>query len=102
MALDFGPLQNSIADACRLYGVRRLDAFGSSVRPDFDHERSDVDFLVTFQDAGPRGAADRYFGLRESLQKLLDRPVDLVIERSIRNPYFLKSVAGTRLNVYSA
>lgn len=38
----------SIARLCLLHGVSRLEAFGSILRPDFDTERSDIDFLVEF------------------------------------------------------
>jgi predicted nucleotidyltransferase len=41
----------AVGELCRLYHVRRLDIFGSAVRADFDPARSDVDLLVTFDDA---------------------------------------------------
>lgn len=102
MPLEFERLRESMAEVCRQYGVRRLDAFGSSVRTDFDRQRSDADFLVEFSDTSPEGAADRYFGLHDSLQALLGRPVDLVIERAVHNPYFLRAIANERRNVYTA
>lgn len=46
--------------------------------------------------------ADAYFGLRESLEKLLSRPVDLVMTRAIRNPYFLESVNASKTLLYAA
>ena len=102
MPLEYERLRDSMAAVCRQYGVRRLDAFGSSIRADFDQQRSDVDLLVEFSDNSPEGAADRYFGLRDSLQALLGRPVDLVMERAVRNPYFLRAIANERRNVYVA
>jgi predicted nucleotidyltransferase len=55
--------------------VRRLNLFGSAARGDFDPQRSDVDFLVEFD----RTHTDAlYFGLKEALEGLLGRPVDLV------------------------
>lgn len=102
MPLEFDSLRERIAEPCRRYGVRRLDVFGSSVRADFDAARSDVDFLVEFADASPQGAADRYFGLRDSLQAAVGRPVDLVVRTAVRNPYFLQAIAGERQNLYAA
>lgn len=102
MPLEYERLRDSMAAVCRQYGVRRLDAFGSSVRADFDRQRSDADFLVEFFRQFSRRAADRYFGLRDSLQALLGRPVDLVMERAVRNPYFLRAIANERRNVYVA
>lgn len=40
--------------ACREYGVRRLELFGSAARDDFDEERSDLDFLVVFDRSDKR------------------------------------------------
>lgn len=64
--------------------------------------KSDVDFLVEFE-ALPVGTyADAYFGLLESLETLLERPVDLVVATAITNPYFRQAVDRTRTLVYAA
>jgi len=82
--------------------VRRLAAFGSIVRPDFDPQRSDADFLVEFEPA-PVGVRMRnYLALREALSSVLSRPVDLVEDGAIRNPYILKSVAEQEQVLYAA
>lgn len=48
---------------CRRSGVRRLDLFGSAKTERFDSNRSDLDFLVSFDDLTPPGAyADAWFG----------------------------------------
>jgi predicted nucleotidyltransferase len=96
------PLQHSIAELCRRYGVRRLDLFGSAAGEDFDASNSDLDFMVEFTDGGPKGAADRYFGLQDELQQVLGRPVDLVMRAAIRNPYFLKAAQSRQINLYAA
>lgn len=102
MALDLAPLRPRIAELCVSHRVRQLDVFGSAVRPDFDAVRSDVDFLVEFADTEPQGAADRYFGLRAGLQRVVGRPVDLVVRAAIRNPYVLQAIERERRNVFAA
>lgn len=102
MPLQIEPLRERIAESCRRFQVRRLDVFGSSVRADFDESRSDVDFLVEFADASPQGAADRYFGLRDSLQAVVGHRVDLVVRDAVRNPYFLQAIVREQHNVYAA
>ena len=87
---------------CRRYGVRRLDLFGSAATGPYDPEESDLDFLVEFQPEALDAYADAYFGLLEDLGRLFGRPVDLVVESAIRNPYFLQSVEQTRTPVYEA
>jgi hypothetical protein len=91
-----------IGELCRRFHVRRLEVFGSAARGgDFDPRRSDVDFLVEF-DAGYRADAfDDYFDLKEGLESLLGRSVDLVVDRAIRNPYFRASVERSRQPVYA-
>ena len=76
--------------------MRRLDLFGSAAGDDFDPARSDLDFLVEFQPVPPGGYADAFFGLKESLEQLFGRPVDLVAAAAIRNPYFRESVEGSQ------
>ena len=91
-----------IACLCRRYQVRRLAAFGSILRGDFDPQRSDADFLVEFEPVPVAARMRNYLGLREELASLLSRPVDLVENRAIRNPYVLKSVAEQEQVLYAA
>lgn len=78
--------RSEIEALCRRFAVRRLELFGSAVRGhDFEPERSDADFLVEFAADADRGLAVQ-LDLKEALERLLGRPVDLVerpvIERS--------------------
>ena len=101
MAFSIAPFRSRIADLCREYRVQRLDLFGSATGDGFN-ARSDVDFMVEFIDQQPEGAADRYFGLHDALQAILQRPVDLVMRGAVRNPYFLREAQRRQLNVYAA
>ncbi len=88
---------------CRLHRVQRLDLFGSAATGAYRAGDSDLDFLVEFEPTDIPGArADAYFGLLEGLQKLFGRPIDLVVESAIKNPYFLESVEGSRTPIYAA
>lgn len=89
-------------DLCRKYDVRRLDLFGSAARTDFDPTRSDLDFIVEFNDLTIDNAADRYLGLLVDLEDLFGRKIDLVSYRAIRNPYFKQVVDQTRQSLYAA
>ena len=90
-----------IAEFCRTRGIRRLSLFGSVLRDDFDPGRSDLDFLVEFEDLGWKGASSRYFGLLHGLEDLLGRRIDLVERKAVRNPLFLQ-VASRKLDVLYA
>ena len=89
-----------IEQACRRFGVKRLVVFGSVLRNDFS-DRSDVDFLVEF-DRSRHDAFDQYFGLKEELEGIVARPVDLVVADAIRNPVFRAEVQQTKRPVYVA
>ena len=51
---------------------------------------------------GSLNALDQYFGLKEALEGLLDRPVDLVEESAVKNPYIRKSIEESRESLYAA
>jgi uncharacterized protein len=91
-----------LTDLCRQFRVQRLELFGSAENDRFDPRRSDLDFLVEFQPLADGEHADAYFGLREALESLFDRPVDLVMTQAIRNRYFLEAIAPTRTLMYAA
>ena len=92
--------KDDIAALCRRFGVNRLDLFRSAATGAFREDGSDLDFVVAFADTRSPGYADRYLDLAEALEALLGRDVDLVTERSIRNPYFRRAVEATRQPVY--
>jgi predicted nucleotidyltransferase len=92
----------AIASLCRRYQVRRLAAFGSILRSDFDPSNSDVDFLVEFEPVSVAVRMRNYLALRKALAALLARPVDLVEEGAIRNPYILQAVTRQQQVLYAA
>jgi uncharacterized protein len=94
-------LREEVATLCRQTGARRLDVFGSAVRDDFDPAASDIDFLVDFDDLPPQEFAQVYFTLKESLERLLGRPVDLVTTSSVDNPDFRARIDAERKPIYA-
>lgn len=91
-----------LAELCRRFHVLRLEVFGSATRLDFDPARSDVDFLVEFEPESPLKAMDQYFGLKEALEALLLREVDLVEASAVKNPYLRAGMDLSRETVYAA
>ncbi len=89
-----------ISEICGNHEVAILSAFGSVLNDKFN-ETSDVDFLVTFANNKIEGSFDRYFDLKEALERLLDRRVDLVCENGIRNPYFKEIVDKKKRILYA-
>lgn len=99
-------VSNKLSDiiaTCKRFGVRRLDLFGSATgmgRHPFDPNRSDLDFLVQFDDVHGLPPDDQHFGLVDSLESLFGRSIDLVDDSAVRNPYFRKVLERTREPIY--
>jgi hypothetical protein len=94
--------RGTIATLARKCHVRRLAIFGSAVAEGFDAAHSDVDVLVEFEPLAPVERADAYFGLLAELERLFGRPVDLVEQASLRNPFLRQSVEANQVVVYEA
>ena len=49
----------------------------------------------------PAAYAKAYFALKEGLESLFGRPVDLVTGSSLANPYFRERILAERQSVYA-
>lgn len=83
----------------RHYGVQRAYAFGSAVK-DTMKEDSDMDFIISFpEEMDYVTYGNNYFSLLYSLQDLLKRDVDLVTEKTLKNPYLLQSINQHKVQI---
>jgi hypothetical protein len=94
--------RQEIAELCRRYRLKRLELFGSAASGAFDPRRSDVDLFYEFDPSDMDGLADRFFGLKESLEQLLGTNVDLISAPDATNPYFLEVANRHRISLYAA
>ena len=92
--------RDSIAEACRELGVERLDVFGPATRTDFGLQ-SDVDGVARF-DRSRKHMLAHCFELKERLEKLFQRPVDLLLDDAIRNPYLGEIIDTSGETIYQA
>jgi uncharacterized protein len=90
-----------IGRLCRLHGVRKLEVFGSILRNDFDPQRSDVDVLVEFEPRVANSFAN-FLDLKEALEGLFGRPVDMVELHAVRNRRLRRYIEQSRSPVYAA
>ena len=84
---------------CEQHKVNKLYVFGSALSNNFN-EKSDIDLIVDFNTLALEEYADNYFDFKFSLQDILKRPLDLLEEKAIKNPYFRKSVNKQRQLIY--
>ena len=101
MSSVIDPHRGEIERLCHQFGVQQLDVFGSAAGVAFDPVRSDVDLIVDFGASEQLDLFNRYFGLKESLERLLGRSVDLVMAGAMVNPHFIESANRTRRVVYA-
>ena len=88
-----------ISNLCKLHRVKTLYAFGSVLTPNFN-TNSDIDLIVDFKEIDVKDYADNYFDFKFSLQDILNRPVDLLEEQAIKNPYFKEELNKKKVIVY--
>ena len=62
------------------FGVKEIAVFGSLARDELN-ERSDLDFLVTFEG---KPDFDRFMDLKLYLEDIFARPIDLVTKNALR------------------
>ncbi len=94
------PYLPKVVELFKLHKITRAYVFGSVLTERFN-EQSDVDFLVTIQtDLDPVETGGHLWDLTYELEDLLKRNVDLITERSLKNPYFIKQLNETKVAIY--
>ena len=88
-----------IIKLCSDYNVKQLYAFGSVLTNQFSNE-SDIDLIVDFNPIDISTYADNYYDFKFSLQKVLNRQIDLLEDKAIKNPYFRQNLNETRKLIY--
>ena len=91
--------RTQLINLCKQHRVKELYIFGSILTPRFT-KKSDIDFLVQFDNIDILEYADNYFNFKEKLEKLLERDVDLLENQAIRNPIFRKILDRDKKLVY--
>ena len=89
-----------LAAFCREHGILELAVFGSAARGEL-RDDSDIDVVVTFA-TGVRWDLYDYAGMREELERLFARPVDLIESGTITNPYRRQTIERDLTVLYAA
>jgi predicted nucleotidyltransferase len=97
--IDIEKVKPEIERVCRSLPVKRLGLFGSALGQNLS-ESSDVDVLVIFDSGENIDLFDKYFELKERLQEIFKREVDLVVDRKFKNPVLREVIDRTRTVIY--
>jgi len=96
------PIKKHLGDIkklCEKHNVSELCVFGSVLNDTFN-KNSDVDFLVQFSNVDPLEYFDNYMDLKEKLEKLLARKIDLVEKQTLKNPILKRTVDRNKVLIY--
>lgn len=97
--IELQKYSTDISKLCSLHKVKSLYAFGSVWSGRFGND-SDIDLIVDFKPVDIDLYADNYYDLKFSLQDILQRKIDLLEAKAIKNPFFLKTINKQRQLLY--
>ena len=90
---------DQIKKLCDLNKVKSLFAFGS-ITTNYFQPDSDIDLVVDIDEKDPLLYSDSYFHLKFHLEELLNRQIDLLEQKAIKNPYLKKQIDQSKVLIY--
>lgn len=94
------PFLPEVLNLFEKHKIKNAYLFGSILTNWFS-EQSDIDILVNMQeDLDPVESGGHLWDLIYDLECLLQRKVEVLTERSLKNPYFIQQLEKTKFQVY--
>lgn len=90
---------DKLIELCVNHKVGKLYLFGSVLTNQFN-ESSDIDLLVQFNQVELLEYFDNYMDLKEKLEILFGRQVDLIENQAVKNPIFRRVIDHQKLLIY--
>lgn len=91
--------QDQIHRLCANHKVKTLYSFGSVNTKRFTNE-SDVDLVVDFEINDPIEYTENYFDLKFELERILNRSIDLLESKAIKNPFLKENIDKSKVLIY--
>ena len=92
---------NQIKGLCKKHKVRNLFVFGSILTENFTNN-SDIDLIIDININDPIEYAENYFNFKFTLEDLLNRKIDLLEQKALKNKYFIENIDKTKKVIYAA
>jgi hypothetical protein len=87
---------------CKVHNVESFYLVGSAARGEM-HSSSDIDFLVRFTNQiQVLDYFDNYLDLLMKLKELFQTNVDLISEKSLKNPLLIQSLNDSKIAIYES
>lgn len=91
--------KEQIQRLCKNHKVKTLYSFGSVNTPKFT-TNSDVDLMVDFAISDPIEYTDNYFDFKFELERILNRSIDLLEQKAIKNPFLRENIDRSKVLIY--
>ncbi len=89
-----------LIEILKKYKLSTAYLFGSVITDRFKPD-SDIDLLINFQEGlEPLEQGSLMWDLRFDLRDTLNREVDLLTEKSLKNPYFIEELNEKKIKIY--
>lgn len=82
------------------HDIKYLYAFGSAITDQFDLTNSDIDLLIELDHTDPLKKRETLLKLWDEFEAFFHRKVDLLTERSIKNPILKQSIDNSNMLIY--
>jgi predicted nucleotidyltransferase len=89
----------AVSQLFKRYKVENMYLFGSVLTDNF-LPASDIDFLVNFGKVKPEQYFNNYIDLKTELERIFNRSVDLIEEKTVRNPVLRRSIDRNKKLIY--
>ena len=90
-----------INNLCKEHKVKTLYAFGSVLTDNFG-PNSDIDLVIEIYSNDPIEYAENYFDFKFKLQELINKPIDLLEEKGIKNSHLKNNIESSKYKIYGA
>jgi len=97
--ISIGELQRELPQLCERHRIAYVDAFGSVARGE-QNTGSDVDLVIEFLEPRQEAISKRYFGFLHDLEDRCKTHIDVLTERSIKNPHLRRKIERDRVRIY--
>jgi uncharacterized protein len=91
--------KDEIQRLCKNHKVKSLYSFGSVNTTRFS-DTSDVDLLVDFAITDPLEYTENYFDLKFELERILNRSIDLLEKKAIKNQFLRENIDNSKILIY--
>lgn len=85
---------------CEKHKVSKLFAFGSVTSNSFSIEKSDIDLYIEMTPMPAMERGEVLIDLWDQFELVFGRPVDLITDQPITNPYFKSELDKTKVLLY--